>query len=124
MRQPRGVVDASTPAGSDGGSISDVTYENIVLERPEQWPIWIGPAQQSDSSRLCAAHPCSLCWPQDPWAKCDAPESSYRNILLRNVSVVSPKGSLGVIIGAASQPMENVTFHDAVVSAEIKLFRE
>merc|ERR1712196_771 len=40
----------------DGGSITDVTYENIVIENPSQWAIWIGPAQQSDSNRLCAAH--------------------------------------------------------------------
>ena len=41
-----------------GGSISNVLYENIVLEAPEQWAIWIGPAQQSVSSGLCTAHPC------------------------------------------------------------------
>jgi hypothetical protein len=45
------------------GNISDVLYENIVMDEPEQWPIWIGPAQQSDSVDLCAAHPCSICWP-------------------------------------------------------------
>lgn len=38
--------DASSP-----GSISNITYENIVIDNPEQWAIWIGPAQQSDSSR-------------------------------------------------------------------------
>jgi polygalacturonase len=48
------------------GIISNVLYENIVMESPEQYPIWIGPAQQSDSSNPCAAHPCSLCWPNIP----------------------------------------------------------
>merc|ERR1712110_554643 len=48
----------------DNGRISNVLFENIYIEAPEQWAIWIGPAQQSDSSSLCAAHPCSLCWPQ------------------------------------------------------------
>jgi len=101
---------------SDGGNITDVTYENIALEAPEQWPIWIGPAQQSDSSRLCAAHPCSLCWPTDPWATCDAPDSQYKNILLKNVSIDSPRESLGVIIGSATSPMINVTFQDVVAT--------
>ena len=43
------------------GVIQDITYENIYMKDPERWPIWIGPAQQSDSANLCAAHPCSLC---------------------------------------------------------------
>jgi hypothetical protein len=29
----------------DGGVIKDITYENIVMEAPEQYAIWIGPAQ-------------------------------------------------------------------------------
>ena len=33
-------------------------YFKICSQAPEQWAIWIGPAQQSDSSSLCAAHPC------------------------------------------------------------------
>jgi polygalacturonase len=53
------------------GLIADVLYENIFMDTPEQWPIWIGPAQQADSSDLCAAHPCSLCWPTLPGAQCN-----------------------------------------------------
>ena len=101
---------------SDGGAVEDVTFENVKLQSPEQWPIWIGPAQQSDSGNPCAAHPCSLCWPTDPWATCAAPVATYRNILLKNVSIDSPKNSLGVILGNASSPMENVTFHDVVAT--------
>ena len=101
---------------SDGGVVEDVTFENVKLQSPEQWPIWIGPAQQSDSGNPCAAHPCSLCWPTDPWATCAAPVATYRNILLKNVSIDSPKNSLGVILGNASSPMENVTFHDVVAT--------
>eukprot|EP00928_Gymnodinium_smaydae_P049918 TRINITY_DN33529_c0_g1_i2.p1 TRINITY_DN33529_c0_g1~~TRINITY_DN33529_c0_g1_i2.p1 ORF type:complete len:306 (-),score=14.74 TRINITY_DN33529_c0_g1_i2:486-1403(-) len=36
-------------ADSKPGSVVDVLYEDIYLDRPEQVPIWIGPAQQSDS---------------------------------------------------------------------------
>eukprot|EP00729_Bicosta_minor_P008800 gene8800-34626_t len=28
------------------GSITDVTYENVYIDKPDSWPIWIGPAQQ------------------------------------------------------------------------------
>merc|ERR1712188_758 len=100
----------------DGGSIADVTYENIVIENPSQWAIWIGPAQQSDSNRLCAAHPCSICWPMAKRAECGAPLSQYGNILLRNITINSPKQSPGVILANASMPMVNVTFEDVVVN--------
>ena len=40
--------------------ISNVLYENIILDAPEQWAVWIGPAQQSVSSSLCNPHPCRL----------------------------------------------------------------
>ena len=56
-----------------GGTISNVLYENIIMDEPEQYPIWIGPAQQADSSNPCAAHPCSICWPDIPEAKCNDP---------------------------------------------------
>jgi hypothetical protein len=26
----------------NGGVVSNVTYENIVMDQPQQWPIWIG----------------------------------------------------------------------------------
>ena len=32
---------------TEGGRVSNVLYENIYMEAPEQWAIWIGPAQQS-----------------------------------------------------------------------------
>ena len=60
---------------SENGVISNVLYENIYIEvrkknqsqnslshpttqAPEQWAIWIGPAQQAVSSNLCHASPC------------------------------------------------------------------
>ncbi|KAJ8600586.1 hypothetical protein CTAYLR_008175 [Chrysophaeum taylorii] len=97
----------------DDGIIEDVTYENIVIDSPSQWPIWIGPAQQSDSRRLCAAHPCSICWPTT--GECDAPLSVYSNILLKNITVLNPSMSAGVILANASTPMVNVTFQDVTV---------
>eukprot|EP00947_MAST-08B_sp_MAST-8B-sp1_P003770 g3770.t1 len=99
------------------GNISDVLYENIVMDEPEQYAVWIGPAQQSDSNDLCAAHPCSICWPTDPWAKCDAPSAGfYRNITLRNITINSPKGNPGVILASPTAPMADVTFEDVVIN--------
>lgn len=57
---------------ANGGVITDILYENITIQEPEQWAIWIGPAQQvvsqltaqADSADICYADPCSLCWPE------------------------------------------------------------
>jgi len=104
------------------GTIKNVTYENIRIVRPTQWAIWIGPAQQSDSNQLCAAHPCSICWPQDPTAQCHAPPASaYSSITLRNVTVVldasvdSDLKPFGVVLANASAPMADILFEDVVV---------
>ena len=47
------------PEESEYGTISNILYENIYMDQPSQWAIWIGPAQQFiiDST-------CSLLWPQ------------------------------------------------------------
>ena len=44
-----------------GAKVEDILYENIAMEEPAQWAIWIGPAQQADSGDPCHANPCSLC---------------------------------------------------------------
>jgi len=100
---------------SKGGRISNVLYENIYMEAPEQFAIWIGPAQQSDSSNLCAAHPCSICWPQleSVGAQCNMDENFiYQNITLRNITIVDPQFSYGqgIILGNPATPMQNIVF--------------
>ena len=101
--------------GNTGGRISNVLYENIYMDAPEQFAIWIGPAQQSDSSILCAAHPCSICWPQleDLGAVCNMPENFiYENITLRNITIVDPQFSYGqgMVLGNPATPMQNIVF--------------
>ena len=99
----------------EGGRIRNVLYENIYMEAPEQFAIWIGPAQQSDSNILCAAHPCSICWPQleNLGAECKTPKNFiYEDITLRNITIVDPKFSygMGVILGHPDTPMKNIVF--------------
>ena len=103
--------------GARQGLMEDILYEDIVMEEPQQWPIWIGPAQQNDGvSRLkdiCDAHPCSLCWPAIPSAQCNAPRNgTFRNITLRRVDIYRPKMSPGVLLAPPGNPA-TVTF-DAV----------
>lgn len=93
------------------GSISDVNFHNISMESPLQWPIWIGPAQQADSVDPCEPNPCSLCWPQVPFAQCHVvPKTSYSNITLRNVVMNNPRMSPGVILGGEDPYIQDVLF--------------
>jgi polygalacturonase len=97
------------------GLIQDVLYENIVMFEPEQWPIWIGPAQQADSIDICKADPCSLCWPDIPFAECNMPaDAQYINLTLRNITVINPASS-GVILGSTKNPIQNLTFDGVVI---------
>lgn len=98
------------------GYIGDILYENIVMDAPEQVPIWIGPAQQSDSRFFWQARPCSIFWPEDPFSSCYSPASgTYENITLRNITIINPKESPGVIFGNGTNPMKNVVFDNVVV---------
>eukprot|EP01061_Rhynchopus_euleeides_P021048 TRINITY_DN3421_c0_g1_i5.p1 TRINITY_DN3421_c0_g1~~TRINITY_DN3421_c0_g1_i5.p1 ORF type:complete len:494 (+),score=229.00 TRINITY_DN3421_c0_g1_i5:40-1482(+) len=105
-------------SGGDNALVQNVTYENLQIKGVSGWPIWIGPAQQSDSVDLCAAHPCSLCWPEDPFAKCSNDYGGqYDGVTLRNVTVTGETGlrSPGVIIGSKDKPMRNVIFDNVHV---------
>ena len=100
------------PDPQASAEITDILYENITMEAPEQVPIWIGPAQEADS-----ANACSLAWPElAPLAKCPAPLQTVRwtNITLRNIRVRDAKVSPGVLFGNGTHPMEGVVF-DGVV---------
>jgi len=98
--------------------IEDVLFEDIVLDEPEQYPIWIGPAQQADSVNICRANPCSLCWPLLPGTKCKGETNgTYSKIVLRNIRVTRPKQGGGVIMGAGSNPMKEIVFDGVKVNA-------
>ena len=105
-----------------GGLVSNVLYENIVMDAPEQFAIWIGPAQQCDgcsATNLCSTDggPCSLCWPFVPGTQCNAPAGGqYTNITLKDITINSPKQSAGVILANDTSPMKNVVFENVVVN--------
>ena len=96
--------------------IENISYENITMESPLQWAIWIGPAQQTGglSSNICHASPCSLCWPMIPMQTCQAVSGSsyYRNITLRDITIRNPKGSPGVILGGGDHHQDKNDYDD------------
>ena len=86
------------------GAIEDVTYENIHIEKPESWAIWIGP-QQAGIKRdnvpynPCDGDPCSLCWPTT--GSCPGVNGTIKNLVLRNITINKPALSPGVLIGGS-----------------------
>lgn len=111
----KGIYIKFRSSGAEGGSITDVLYENVVIDTPNSWPIWIGPAQQDIKQATgfynpCHGDPCSLCWPALKSANCDSPAGEFANITLRNITILNPKGSPGVIFGNDSNPIKGLVF--------------
>jgi hypothetical protein len=70
------------------------------------------------SSNICKGNPCSLCWPQLPLAQCNPiKHGTYQNITLRNVIIHNPRGSPGVILADASNPIDTITFDNVTVTS-------
>ena len=88
--------------------IEGITYEDITIDKPWWWAIWIGPqAQHEPDSDL--GDKCALLYPLKgacPTQGC----ATFANITLRNVLITQPLLSPGVILGNASNPMHNLTF--------------
>lgn len=97
--------------------VEDILYENITMEAPTQWPIWIGPAQQADSRYFCHPNPCSLCWPMTPGSKCHVVRNNkFRNITLRSIRINNPEMSPGVIFGSDQDTIDDVLFENVLVT--------
>jgi len=111
----KGIYMKSAPAPSAATEavsavVSNILYENIVMDEPRNVPIWIGPQQAIYEDQ------CSLLWPYSPWAKCPVtPFVSWLNITLRNITINAPKQSPGLLMGSRSNPMRNITFDNVVV---------
>uniref|UniRef100_A0A7S3L200 Transmembrane protein n=1 Tax=Amphora coffeiformis TaxID=265554 RepID=A0A7S3L200_9STRA len=97
--------------------VENVRYINITMVAPQQWPIWLGPAQQADNRNPCHPNPCSLCWPMTPRSACHTvPRQRMRNVTLQNVMIHNPVMSTGVLMGNAEYPIEHVLFDNVRVT--------
>jgi polygalacturonase len=107
----KGIYMKSRP-GPNGstGEITNILYDNITIINATQWAVWIGPQQ--------AIYPesCSLFWPFMPLSKCYVPSIiDWENITLKDISIINPSFSPGVILGNDSNPIKNLTFNNVVV---------
>ncbi len=101
---------SDSPPIGPAASISDVLYQNITMMNPEQYAIWIGPAQQT-------GQPCSLLWNLTPNAECRiSGYQTWSNIVLRDIYITNPRQSPGVLLGNSSNPMQGIVFENVVVT--------
>ena len=106
----KGIYLKSRPSGSGTGEISNILYEDIVIENAEQWAFWIGPQQAGYKGA------CSLAWPYLPGSKCPVPDNiTWNNLTFRNILIDSPTFSPGVILGNETNPMSNIVMDNVVV---------
>ena len=108
----KGIYLKSRPGGpGETGEITNVTYENILINNASQWAIWIGPQQAGYKDA------CSLLWPFIPDTPCPVPVGiTWNGIVLRNITVNGPQLSPGVILGNTTNPMLNVLFDNVLVT--------
>ena len=108
----KGIYLKSRPGQmGDTGEITNVTYENVLINNASQWSIWIGPQQ------AIYKEACSLLWPFVPNISCPIPAGiTWNNIVLRNVTVNNPRLSPGTILGNSSNPIRNILFDNVVVT--------
>lgn len=85
------------------------------MTAPEQYAIWIGPAQQ-------AGQPCDLDWPYMPHSKCQMTGfQTFENITLKDVTIIDPQETPGVIFGNDTNPIKNLVFDNVKVQYSSKL---
>eukprot|EP01084_Bolivina_argentea_P256087 431032_1 len=106
----KGIYIKSEP-GSGTGLISNILYQNITMDAPQDTAIWIGPQQ----AIYCGQ--CSLLWPSCQNADCYATSHiNFTNIIVRDVTINSPKISQSVIKGNDTNPMRNIIFDNVIVN--------
>ena len=91
-------------------SISNVLYENITIDKADQFPIWLGPAQQT-------GQPCSLLWPEDSHAECSMSAfDTWSNITLKDITISNPLSYPGAFFSNSSNPIENLVLDNVIVT--------
>lgn len=94
--------------------IEDITYEDISIDKPFWWSVFIGPQQQQEPGSALGDK-CALQYPffgsQCPTQGC----ATFKDITLRNVHIKDPVLSPGFILGNSTNPMQNITFDNVTV---------
>ena len=114
MIRPIKGIYIKTNRGTHGnGSISHIRYENINIDTPEWWGIYIGPQQQSQpdgSGEGCMRYPADPDCPTEP-------DITIHDIYLKNITVRNSLNPYpGIIRCNETNPCENFVFEDVTVT--------
>jgi hypothetical protein len=123
--QPSPVNTATTLTGA---VVSNVRLQNVYMESPMEWSLWLGPAQTSSAANNrnsdydpCDNQPCSLCWPAKSGSTCRAiANTTMVNVTLVNVTIRNPLMSPGVLLADSSRDavMESIVMDHVRVVIE------
>jgi hypothetical protein len=99
----------SNPAAT--GEISNITYEDVEIQNPIWWSIWVGTQQQQQPGS--AGTGCSFLYPLDNTTCPTDPQVSVFNITLRRINVYN-SNSPGVLLMNVSNPGRNFVWEDVI----------
>lgn len=94
------------------GSITNILYEDVVVEYPVWFAIWIGPQQQHQPGGR--GTDCSFLFPLKGFECVADPEVTVANITIRRMRVSNTLMSPGVLLMNSSNPGEGFVFDDVV----------
>jgi hypothetical protein len=112
----KGIYVKSNPScdsPTSRATISDIVFEDFVIDNPRWWAIWIGPQQQHEPHEALGDK-CALTYPINPHCPTQGCVD-FRNILLKNIVIISPWLSPGVLLGNSSNPMKGIVFDNVTV---------
>ena len=94
--------------------LSNLLFEDFTITDPFWYSIWIGPQQQHEPNTELGLD-CSLAYPihntQCPTQGC----SDFYNIKMKDITIMNPKLSPGVLLGNVTNPFKNIIFDNVVV---------
>eukprot|EP00743_Colponemidia_sp_Colp-15_P004929 GILK01005312.1.p1 GENE.GILK01005312.1~~GILK01005312.1.p1 ORF type:complete len:471 (-),score=64.30 GILK01005312.1:166-1473(-) len=112
FKDPFKAIYIKTNPGTGSGEIRNITYENIIADRPIWFPIYIGPQQQKQPD---GGGPGCMLYPIEK--KCDTqPLVTISDITLRNVYMSKALTYAGVIRCDEKNPCSNFVWENVHVS--------
>lgn len=111
---PMKAIYIKTNPGKGSGEVRNITYENINIEKPLWWGIYIGPQQMKEPSGDgpgCMLYPLTGCETQ--------PLITISDITLKNVTSHGSILPAGIIRCNASNPCTNFHFEDVQMKSAL-----
>ena len=114
FKYPFKAIYIKTNPGEGTGEIKNILYENITIDTPIWWGIYIGPQQMKEPDGRgpgCMIYPLNKDCPTQPLI-------DISNITLRNISSTGGLLPAGIIRCNASNPCTNFTFDNVDVRSQ------